>query len=73
MAIRDSSNDVAMTKHDLAEWMKRHDYDAEKLADWLGMTRQGVLNWLTGKRSIPEPICRLLNYFDIRPDKMGEF
>lgn len=71
--VRGKSNDVAMSKHDVKEWMQRHNMSAEEMADWLGMTKQGVLHWLSGKREIPEPIGRLLNYFDLRPERMKDF
>lgn len=70
---RDTSNDVGMKADDLRQWMRSHGYDADKLADRLGLTKQAVVYWLHGKREIPEPIGRLLNYFDIRPELFKDF
>ena len=73
MAQRDTSNDVAMGKKDLKEWMQNHDMDTERLADMLGLTKQAVLYWLSGHREIPEPIGRLLNFFDNYPNMKEKF
>ena len=70
---RDTSNDVEMSKEELSAWMKRHGYTIEELADYLGMTKQGVQYWLSGHRKIPEPMGRLLNFFDLRPQLLKEF
>lgn len=68
MAQRDTSDDVAMTKDQLREYMKKHNFTVETLAERLGMTEQGVKHWLSGARDIPEPIGRLFNFFDQRPE-----
>lgn len=70
---RDTSNDVAMTKSGLAKWMKKHDYNTQELADMLGVTTQAVTYWLTGMREIPEPIGRMLNFFDNYPKMKANF
>ncbi len=70
---RDTSNDVNMSPEDLLEQMRKHDFTIETLADRLGMTEQGVKHWLSGYRKIPEPIGRMFNYFDLRPDEWKKY
>lgn len=73
MSTRDSSNDVDFTSQDLSEWLKRHNYSANELAEMLGITRQAVVYWLSATRRIPEPIGRLLYYFDRFPEAKRNF
>jgi transcriptional regulator with XRE-family HTH domain len=70
---RDTSNDIAMSREDLRQWMKTHDMSVEELAEMLGLTRQAVLYWVQGKRTIPEPIGRLLVFLGQRPEMFREF
>ena len=70
---RDTSNDIAMTRTDLIQWMREQDMTNEDLADMLGLTTQAVLYWTQGKRKIPEPIGRLLVFLGQRPQMMREF
>ena len=70
---RDTSNDIAMTREDLKEWMSTHGITTDELADMLGLTNQAVLHWLQGKRKIPEPIGRLLVFLGQRPQMFREF
>ena len=70
---RDTSNDIAMTRTDLIQWMREQDMTNEELADMLGLTTQAVLYWTQGKRKIPEPIGRLLVFLGQRPQMMREF
>lgn len=70
---RDTSNDVCMGAKELKDWMIKHRVPTEELADILGLTNQAVLYWISGQRKIPEPIGRLLNYFDLKPERMREF
>lgn len=70
---RDMSNDVNMTPSILRQWMRDHNMGHKELAEWLGLTDQAVIHWLNGAREIPEPIGRLLNYFDLRPERMKDF
>lgn len=71
--MRDTSNDLNMTKRDLIEWMKEHGYNTESLAELLGMTKQGVQYWVEGKRKIPEPIGRLLDFMGRNMDRIERF
>ena len=70
---RDTSNDIAMTREDLKEWMQTHDMTVSELAEMLGLTNQAVLYWTQGKRTIPEPIGRLLVFLGQRPEMFREF
>ena len=70
---RDTSNDIAMTRTDLIQWMREQDMTNEELAEMLGLTTQAVLYWTQGKRKIPEPIGRLLVFLGQRPQMMREF
>lgn len=70
---RDTSNDIAMTREDLKQWMNTHGITTDELADMLGLTNQAVLYWLQGKRKIPEPIGRLLVFLGQRPQMFREF
>ena len=70
---RDTSNDIAMSRADLIQWMRTHDMSADELAEMLGLTTQAVLYWVQGKRKIPEPIGRLLVFLGQRPQMMREF
>ena len=71
--MRDTSNDLNMTREDLKQWMKEHAYTIESLADMLGMTKQGVQYWVEGKRKIPEPIGRLLDFMGRNMDRIERF
>jgi transcriptional regulator with XRE-family HTH domain len=73
MAQRDTSDDVAMTKDQLREYMKKHNFTVESLAERLGMTNQGVKHWLSGAREIPEPIGRMFNLMDLYPEMWSKF
>ena len=64
MSQRDTSNDVNYDRHMLKEFMDKYEFSVSQLADYLGMTDQAIVYWLTGKRKIPEPMGRLLNFFD---------
>lgn len=66
--MRDKTDDVNMTPMQLREWMGKHGYNTEALADKLGLTKQAVSYWLEGKRVIPEPMGRLLLFFDVKPE-----
>ena len=70
---RDTSNDIAMTREDLKQWMSTHGITTDELAEMLGLTNQAVLYWLQGKRKIPEPIGRLLVFLGQRPQMFREF
>ena len=70
---RDTSNDIAMTREDLKEWMQTHDMTVSELAEMLGLTNQAVIYWTQGKRTIPEPIGRLLVFLGQRPHLFREF
>ena len=70
---RDTSNDIAMTREDLKEWMQTHDMTVSELAEMLGLTNQAVIYWTQGKRTIPEPIGRLLVFLGQRPQMFREF
>ena len=70
---RDTSNDIAMTREDLKEWMRTHDMSTDELAEMLGLTNQAVIYWTQGKRTIPEPIGRLLVFLGQRPQMFREF
>ena len=71
--MRDTSNDLNMTRRELIEWMKEHGYNTESLAEMLGMTKQGVQYWVEGKRKIPEPIGRLLDFMSRNMDRIERF
>ena len=71
--MRDTSNDLNMTRRELIEWMKEHGYNTESLAEMLGMTKQGVQYWVEGKRKIPEPIGRLLDFMGRNMDRVERF
>ena len=71
--MRDTSNDLNMTREDLKQWMKEHGYNTESLAEMLGMTKQGVQYWVEGKRKIPEPIGRLLDFMSRNMDRVERF
>jgi len=71
--MRDTSNDLNMTREDLKQWMKDHGYTIESLAELLGMTKQGVQYWVEGKRKIPEPIGRLLDFLSRNMDRIERF
>jgi len=71
--MRDTSNDLNMTRRELIEWMKEHGYNTESLADMLGMTKQGVQYWVEGKRKIPESIGRLLDFMGRNMDRIERF
>lgn len=71
--MRDTSNDLNMTREDLKRWMKEHGYNTESLAEMLGMTKQGVDYWVSGKRKIPEPIGRLLDFMGRNMDRVERF
>lgn len=71
--MRDTSNDLNMTRRELIEWMKEHGYTIESLAELLGMTKQGVQYWVEGKRKIPEPIGRLLDFMSRNMDRIERF
>ncbi len=71
--MRDTSNDLNMTRRELIEWMKEHGYNTESLAEMLGMTKQGVQYWVEGKRKIPEPIGRLLDFMSRNMDRVERF
>jgi DNA-binding transcriptional regulator YiaG len=73
MANRDTSNDVNMTSEELRAWMRKNNFKSQELAEYLGMTNQGVTYWIEGKREIPEPIGRLFNFLDQRPHLLREF
>ncbi len=62
-----------MKNDDLREFMKKHEFNREDLADLLGVTKCGVDHWLTGIRRIPETTARLLRLFDKDPDLMRKF
>ena len=70
---RDTSNDIDMSREDLREWMRTHNMSADELAEMLGLTTQAVLYWTQGKRKIPEPIGRLLEFLGQRPQMFREF
>ena len=70
---RDTSNDIAMTREDLKEWLQTHDMTVSELAEMLGLTNQAVIYWTQGKRTIPEPIGRLLVFLGQRPEMFREF
>lgn len=70
---RDTSNDIAMSRADLIQWMREQEMTNEDLAEMLGLTTQAVLYWVQGKRKIPEPIGRLLVFLGQRPQMMREF
>lgn len=71
--MRDTSNDVNMSREELKDWMRRHDFTIEELANFLGMTNNGIMYWVTGHRKIPEPMGRLLKFFDLRDELIREF
>ncbi len=71
--MRDTSNDLNMTREDLKQWMKEYGYTIESLAELLGMTKQGVQYWVEGKRKIPEPIGRLLDFMSRNMDRVERF
>lgn len=73
MSKRDTENDVKMNREMLKQWMERHGHSIDSLADMLGMTRHGVSMWVTGARKIPEPMGRMLNFFDNYPEQMKRF
>lgn len=71
--MRDTSNDLNMSRRELIEWMKEYGYTIESLAELLGMTKQGVQYWVEGKRKIPEPIGRLLDFMGRNMDRIERF
>lgn len=52
---------------------KRHKLSQDELADLLGITVDGVKKWELNLRGLSEPLWRLLQLFDKRPELMREF
>lgn len=70
---RDTSNDVNYNASDVRAWLEKHKYSHADLAELLGLTRQAVIYWTNGTRRVPEPIGRLLHYFDQHPEAIRHF
>ena len=46
------------------DFMKRRQLTKEVLAETLGVSTCAVTHWITGVRNVPEPIKRILTFFD---------
>lgn len=52
------------TRSYLRDFIKRRKLTKEKLAEILGVDNTTVTHWLSGVRNMPEPINRILTFFD---------
>lgn len=48
----------------LKDFLKRQKLKRQEFADLIGVTHAGVSHWVTGVREIPEPVFRVLQFFD---------
>ena len=55
------------------KFRQRHGLTREALAEILGLTEAAIVMWETDKRGLSEPIYRLLQMFDNKPELMKEF
>lgn len=59
-----------MTRWDLEDFLTKHDLSNDAVATLLGVTPNAVDHWLKGRRDIPKPIAKLVQFFNNYPDAM---
>ncbi len=62
-----------MDKEFVAQFLKRHNIVEKDLAQILGVSKEAVVLWIQGERTIPETTARLLVLFTREPELMIEF
>jgi DNA-binding transcriptional regulator YiaG len=62
-----------MTSKELDAFMKKHGFGEKEMADFMGVTIQGVRLWLSGERAISVTNTRLIRLMIKHPSLMKEF
>lgn len=62
-----------MTPEELVTYRKSLQFNRQTFAELIGVTKQAVVFWEDGQRSIPETTVRLLKLFQKYPQLIGEF
>lgn len=62
-----------MTADQMSAFLTKHKLDVNQFARVLGITPNGVLHWVRGRREIPITIERLCRLFDKYPSLLLEF
>lgn len=62
-----------MKPEELTLFMQSMNMGAKDLAEFLGVTPQGVKLWLNGGRSIPTTTVRLIRLFQRHPETISKY